>query len=96
MTSAKLAPAARRELLEAQAFYAAITPTLGERFTETITSALRRIVASPTASPRVSARMRRYVVSVFPYAILYRIENGDVLVTAIAHQRRRFGYWRGR
>lgn len=96
MTTVELSPAARRELLDAQAFYAAITPVLGERFASTIDAALQRIAVSPTTWPRVSPRLRRYVVSVFPYAILYRVETGHVLVTAIAHQRRRFGYWRGR
>ncbi|HRP28249.1 MAG TPA: type II toxin-antitoxin system RelE/ParE family toxin [Burkholderiaceae bacterium] len=96
MIDVELSPAARRELLDARAFYCAVTMQLGERFASTIDAALRRIAASPTTWPRVSTRQRRYVVSAFPYAIIYRVENDRVLVTAIAHQRRRFGYWRGR
>ena len=96
MTPVDLAPAARQELLEARSFYAAVTPALGERFARVIEQALRRIGSSPTLWPRVSTRLRRHVVSEFPYAILDRIEGEQVLVVAIAHQRRRFGYWQGR
>jgi plasmid stabilization system protein ParE len=96
VTLVDLAPAARQELLEAKSFYAAVTPALGERFATVIERALRRIGSSPTLWPRVSPRLRRYVVSGFPYTILYRIEGEQVLVVAIAHQRRRFGFWRGR
>lgn len=96
MTPVELGPAARQELLEAKAFYAAVTPALGDRFASAIDGALRRIGASPSLWPRVSPRLRRHVVSEFPYAILYRIEEAQIVVVAIAHQRRRFGYWRGR
>lgn len=96
MTSVELSPAARRELLDARAFYAAVAPSLGERFESTIDAALQRIGASPTTWPRVSPRLRRYVVSAFPYCVLYRFADGQVTVVAIAHQRQRFGYWRGR
>ncbi len=96
MTRVELSPAARRELLDARAFYAAVTPALGKRFEATIDTVLRRIAASPTTWPQVSPRLRRYVVSEFPYSVLYRFADDHVLVVAIAHQRRRFGYWRGR
>jgi plasmid stabilization system protein ParE len=96
VTPVELAPAARRELLDARAFYAAVTPALGKRFESSIDAALQRIVASPTTWPQVSPRLRRYVVSEFPYSVLYHFAHARVLVVAIAHQRRRFGYWQGR
>ena len=94
MTPVELGPAARQELLEAKAFYAAVAPALGDRFGLVIEGALRRIGASPSLWPRVSPRLRRHVVSEFP--ILYRIEETQIVVVAIAHQRHRFGCWRGR
>lgn len=96
MTLVELAPAARKELLEARAFYGAVTPALGERFGAVIATAMQRIASGPTRWPRISRRLRRHVVSEFPYSIIYRIEKNRILVVAIAHQRRRFGYWRGR
>lgn len=96
MTPVELGPAARQELLEAKAFYAAVTPALGDRFASAIDGALRRIGASPRLWSRVSPRLRRHVVSESPCAIVDRIEGSRIVVVANAHQRRRFGYWRGR
>jgi plasmid stabilization system protein ParE len=31
-----------------------------------------------------------------PYTIVYRIVNDEIIVVAVAHQRRRPWYWRGR
>jgi hypothetical protein len=39
---------------------------------------------------------RRLVLRRFPFAIVYRLAGEFVLVLAIAHMRRRPGYWRGR
>jgi hypothetical protein len=39
---------------------------------------------------------RRLLLQRFPFSIIYRVESTWVLVVAIAHQRRRPGYWRRR
>ena len=38
------------------------------------------------------------VVDVFPFVVLYRIDEKRhaVIIVAVAHTRRRPGYWRGR
>ena len=43
-------------------------------------------------------RYRRAVVDVFPFVVLYRIDEKRhaVIIVAVAHTRRRPGYWRGR
>jgi hypothetical protein len=35
--------------------------------------------------------LRRY-----PYSIVYRVVDDTVVVAAVAHARRRFGYWKRR
>jgi plasmid stabilization system protein ParE len=96
VTPVELSSAARRELLDARAFYSAVTPALGKRFESSIDATLQRIGTSPTTWPQVSPRLRRYVVSELPYSVLYRFAHARVHVVAIAHQRRRFGHWQGR
>jgi hypothetical protein len=32
----------------------------------------------------------------FPYSLFYTIDSGDLLILAVAHHRRRPGYWVGR
>jgi hypothetical protein len=40
--------------------------------------------------------VRRCLVSVFPYSVLYTIEAEYVLIIAIMHGKRQPGYWRSR
>ena len=41
-------------------------------------------------------RRKRRFAKRFPYAIHYAMEGKTVTVLAVAHQRRKPGYWRGR
>ncbi|HEX6285548.1 MAG TPA: type II toxin-antitoxin system RelE/ParE family toxin, partial [Pyrinomonadaceae bacterium] len=65
-------------------------------FVAEVLNALRSIAAAPEAWPRTRANERRFVFKRFPYSIIYRVRQNDVFITAIAHQRRRPGYWSGR
>jgi hypothetical protein len=42
------------------------------------------------------ARVRRYVFPRFPFSLLYRVLEGNVEIIAVAHGKRRPGYWRTR
>jgi len=48
---------------------------------------------TPHIGEPVSAMYRRFPLTGFPFALIYRV-NGDVLqIVAFAHRRRRVGYW---
>jgi tRNA(Ile)-lysidine synthase TilS/MesJ len=41
--------------------------------------------------------VKRWLCERFPYAVIYRIaSDGSIRVLAVAHHRRRPGYWRAR
>ena len=40
--------------------------------------------------------MRFYMIKSYPYLVLYRERDEDVEVIAVAHARRRRGYWKDR
>jgi plasmid stabilization system protein ParE len=96
VTAVVFSAAARDEALEAQRFYAALSPTLGERFAAVLDRAVAGIGESQTTWPQVSPRLRRHVMSRFPYVVLYRVERDEVLIVSVAHQRRQPVYWRRR
>ena len=82
---------------EAVAYYSARVPQLGAEFI----AEGRRIVAWAAARPELGAPMRssrrRWLFSRFPFALVYRIApDGSLRVLAVAHHKRRPGYWRGR
>jgi plasmid stabilization system protein ParE len=89
-------PAAAQESQDAIDYYAAILQRLSGRFLDDMEAAINRIVDMPGAWPAFRGGLRRCLLSVFPYRIIYRVEGGIIRVFAVAHLRRRPGYWRKR
>lgn len=94
-----LSAGAERELVEATRYYAqqgslAIGEAFVLEFERCCVTLLERpqlgVVFHPSPAIR-RLRMRR-----FPYGIFYDVQGTTLRVLAIAHERRRPGYWRGR
>jgi plasmid stabilization system protein ParE len=92
-------PEAAAELREARDWYAAREEHLGDQFLAAVDAAVRRVVARPKAFPVVPLvpLVRRAQLHRFPFTIVFRMlgEEG-IEVLAVAHMRRRPGYWRAR
>lgn len=88
-------PLAVAEGEDAAAWYAERDPRVAARFVEELEGAFALIVEAPDRWS-VFFDMRRVLLSRFPYVVLYRDEPSRILVVAIAHARRRPGYWQGR
>jgi len=50
----------------------------------------------PEAGSPAGPNRRRVVVARFPYSIVYQHQPNLIRIVAVAHQRRRPGYWRRR
>ncbi len=74
---------------------------LGGEFFDAVDAAIHQVLGFPrigTPVPRVPRYLpvRRLAVSRFPYSIVY-LETPDVFrILAVAHDRRRPGYWKKR
>lgn len=77
-------------------YYASCRPGLELRFIEAVQSALKQIEDGPDRWRMFESDVRRFLVHVFPYAVLYSIEADFVLILAVMHLRREPGYWRHR
>jgi plasmid stabilization system protein ParE len=53
-----------------------------------------RIAASPLSRPADDEGNHHRVLKRFPYAVFYEVWGNTVTVLAIAHHRRKPGYWR--
>lgn len=89
-----LAPEADQELSEAVAHYVEVaSPLLGQAFL----SEFSRATVLLTQSPRIGApwrkQYRRVMLRRFPYSLIYVLGTDEIRILAIAHQRRRPGYW---
>ena len=87
---------ALQEAAVATDYYRAVGPDLADRFLDEIDAAVARIVANPGAWAPLGKGIRRCRLTRFPYSVVYRVEGDEIEVYAIAHQRRRPGYWRTR
>ena len=91
-----LHPAAEREARDALLRYRSNDPGVALRFMAALDRAMARIAEHPERWPSYSHGTRRVLVSRFPFSMIYRIGADRILIVAIAHQRRRPGYWRPR
>ncbi|MBN1607673.1 MAG: type II toxin-antitoxin system RelE/ParE family toxin [Polyangiaceae bacterium] len=89
-------PDAADEALVAAEWYRRRSAKAAAAFQHEIRSAFDRIQQSPETWPRHHHGTRRVLLHRFPYEVVYRIFSEVILVVAIAHCRRRPGYWRKR
>jgi plasmid stabilization system protein ParE len=93
-------PAASDELVEAAAWYDARVPDLGMDLLEEVAAATAASVEAPETWPRWGTvrgeSVRRFIIARFPYSIPYVVRSDRVIVLAVAHAKRRPGYWRRR
>lgn len=87
---------AEADLADALAYYGAESPALAGRFYNEIQNLLHEVCKAPECFRVVADPVRRHFGATFPYALLYVDRNDHVLVLAVAHFKRRPGYWRER
>ncbi|MBX9471758.1 type II toxin-antitoxin system RelE/ParE family toxin [Microcella sp.] len=98
---AQLHPEAVTEFLEAVRFYEQQQTGLGEKFEAEVAQAVDDVIWSPDAWPELTGHRRSTVVrsrrvSGFPYRIVYFVHDDNVVIVAVAHERRHPGYWNRR
>lgn len=98
MKSCAFHPEADEEFLEALARYGEKSQALGRRYYHAIQALVAEIYHAPALYRRLpgTGEARRHFKKPFPYAVLYVEEPDSVLVLAVAHFKRRPGYWRHR
>ena len=86
-------PAARIELLEARVWYEERSPLSAVAFIQEVDAAVSRIAEEPLRYQLLEYGTRRAPLQRFPYNIVYRIGAAEITIVAVAHQKRRPGYW---
>jgi toxin ParE1/3/4 len=95
-TKFTILPAAVAEFQDAAAYCERQAPELGERFRQEYVNTLDRIAKFPKVHPRNGEFTRQCKFRRFPYAIVYRVDPGEIVVAAVAHLKSDQRYWRGR
>jgi plasmid stabilization system protein ParE len=88
--------AAQAEIEEAAAWYEAQRQGLAAEFLAELDLGFQQVTDFPHAWHPTGKRTRQHRLNRFPYGIVYQIRTDEILIVAIAHLRRRPGYWRNR
>ncbi len=87
---------AEHEARDAFLWYADRNPRAAVRFEAELEHVLARIVEAPHSFPESEPGVRRALFPRYPYSVLFAIEPKGIVILAIAHGRRRPGYWQAR
>jgi toxin ParE1/3/4 len=68
----------------------------GEAFDQELNRAIKLISEAPLRWLEHRFETRRYLFRRFPYAVVYRVYPFAIQIVAVAHARRRPGYWSSR
>lgn len=96
MTRARFHGEARLEFLDAVAYYESIEAGLGKRFQQSVEAAVALAVSLPLAGSPYKHGTRRVYPKKFPFAIVYMVGENEIVIFAVAHFRRKPGYWKSR
>lgn len=89
-------PEADEEFREAARYYESEAAGVGIAFIVVVHKAVDKVVEFPLAAQVMRAGIRRKVLQHFSYNLFYAVEADTIVIVAVAHQRKRPNYWRGR
>ncbi|HEY5626897.1 MAG TPA: type II toxin-antitoxin system RelE/ParE family toxin [Nitrospira sp.] len=89
-------PDAVDEAHAARMWYAERSQSAADSFLAELDLGIEFIADAPERWPLFVNGTRRYLFHRFPFQIVYRVMNDRVEVVAVAHGRRRPGYWKKR
>ena len=89
-------PEALAELSHAAGYYAEQSPGLELRFLAEVDRAIDRIEDDPKRWRIFTGDVRRVLVHVFPFGVLYTVTNDTIVVFAVVHLSREPGYCKSR
>ncbi len=89
-------PGARRDFDESFDWYAERSKQAAVRFVNAIDISLAAIAANPQRFAAVDKVHWECPVRRFPFRIIYRVVGDRIVVVAVAHAKRRPGYWKHR
>jgi plasmid stabilization system protein ParE len=89
-------PEAVAEARAAAQWYRERSPLAADAFLAELDRAVERIAENPEMYPHYVRGTRRYLLQRFPFYLVYRQVGAKLEIVAIAHGRRKPGYWKKR
>lgn len=94
----RISESASEELTDAVRWYEARRAGLGAELFDAVVATVDLIERQPESGTAAYAdpQTRRVLVARFPYQIVYRLDDNEIVILAVAHLKRRPGYWKHR
>jgi toxin ParE1/3/4 len=92
----RILPQAEAELLHEVAYYSNGRMATGIRFQSAVDASIELAARHPLGGAPSAKGTRSALVKGLPFSIVYRADERELLVAAIAPHRRRPGYWQPR
>ena len=96
MIKPRFLPAAASELLKEVAYHSKVRDGLGIRFEHAVESAVKNAVSNPSGGAPSPKGTRSRLVKGFPFSVVFRVSDTEILIVAVMHHRRKPGYWADR
>ena len=87
---------AEQELEESRGWYRRHSLSAEAGFLREVDHAVDQVTDAPHRWPMYLAGTRRYIFDVYPFSLVYFIEDDVIHIVAVPHDKRRPGYWRKR
>jgi plasmid stabilization system protein ParE len=89
-------PTAIEEAEAAARWYRERSPRAAKRFVLELNLVIDRILDAPLRWPQGPHGTRKAIVPYFPFSVIYWESPNNIRILAVAHGRRRPGYWKDR
>lgn len=89
----EIAPAAEADIHDAFVWYRDRNALIADAFRTEVFDVVDRIGEAPLAKAADEDGNRKRVLHRFPYSVIYEVQGNTVTVVAVAHHRRKPGYW---
>jgi len=88
--------AAEVDYTESLCWYTERSVDAATKFEAELDRAINEIASDPERFPQCDDRHRFFLMRRFPFQVIYRLQDDDVIIIAIAHTSRTPSYWANR
>ena len=89
-------PDVAKEIKSSYQWYQSQTEGLGQDYLSELESSFQTIRELPFTWPKFQNGFRRFLLSKFPFSVIYQSNENTVFVVAVMHNSRKPGYWNQR
>ncbi|WP_081622870.1 type II toxin-antitoxin system RelE/ParE family toxin [Marinobacter gelidimuriae] len=89
-------PDVTKEIKSSYQWYQNQTDGLGQDYLSELESSFQTVRELPNTWPKFQKGFRRFLLSKFPFSVIYQSNENTVFVVAVMHNSRQPGYWNDR